>query len=203
MHPILSLFDEEQKKTTPLYHQKTFKDALVHTITNKHISTLAIVDYHHKNNLYLYAHDHFKDFLQNLSIRTVLQGSHINTNITEAFLEALTFENHSLYILNYNSAAQQAFNHNLQGAIEAIENIDTQLGHIYHEVIEKRKGKLFITSSHPLLEDIQFSAKGNTFIANNNPVFFVAVDSTYMHHQNKLPLAELTDVIPFVLRHTP
>ena len=205
-YPILSFFDDKDKKTTSLYHQKTFKDASTHPMTKQNISTLAIIEYHHKNNLCVYAENNFKNFIQNINMRTVIQAgsnnAHHTNNITEAFIEALNFENHSLYILNYSNAAQQALKHNLQGAIEAIENIDSQLGHIHHEVIEKRKGKLFITSSYALLEDIQFSTKGSTFIENNNPVFFIAADSTEIYQQSKLPLFELIDIIPFVLKQT-
>ena len=205
LHPLLSLFHEEHEKTTSLYHQKPLKDIVHHSLITKHISTLAILDYKHKNNLYFYAQDNFKDFTQNFTVRSVLQGLHINTDytntITEAFFESLNFEQHSFYIINYHSALEEILNNNLQGALNAIENIDTQLGYIYHEVVEKRKGKLFITSSCPLLEDIPSSSISSRFFNNTNPVFFIAVDPASAHSQTRLPLLELSDVAPFILKH--
>lgn len=204
-HRPLSLLEENNEHTVALYHQKVFKNSTAFVLSHRDISALTFIDYDHKNKLCFYAKETFKNFYQNSTIRTIIQSTHmstIHTNpITEAFFEALNFENHALYILNYNAAAYQALHNNFQAAVHAIENIDTQLGYIYHEVVKKRQGRLFITSSYPLLENIQTRYLSHSFSDNDNPVFFIAVDPHCVQYQSQLPLIELSDVAPFVLRH--
>lgn len=204
-HNLLSLFDYDLPGITPLYQKKNYKDYFSLLMKNKHTSILTLIDYHQKNSLYFYAQDNFKNFSQQFTVRSVIQSAQTSSgklhSITDAFLEALRFEKHSLYILNYNTAASYAFQNNLPSAIEAIENIDQQIAYIYDEVVTQRKGKLFITSSYPLLENLYTHSSHRHFIENYNPVFFIAADPVHMNQQLELALTELSDIVPFVIKN--
>lgn len=198
---IFSLFEYTSPSST-LFCKKILKDTFTEYKKKFSISSSLFIDYFHKNNLFLYAYDNFKDFSYPLPIKSIISSTHSvdsTTIITQACLDSLYHTNNDLYIIDYNKAAVYGASEDLTHAIAEIETIDNNIKQLYKEFVEKRAGKLFITSSYPLLENISSHENKTTFYKNPNPVIFISVDQPRTI-ESELTLNEISDIMPFILK---
>ena len=90
---------------------------------------------------------------------------------------------------------------NFGATIKAVEFLDTQLGMLYKEIVEKKDGTLYITADHGKAEDMfdetaHQARTGHT----SNPVPFVMIRKG-CEGRSELALKELADIAAFVLEN--
>ncbi|MGA9530544.1 MAG: hypothetical protein WBQ73_01505 [Candidatus Babeliales bacterium] len=90
---------------------------------------------------------------------------------------------------------------NMHATIKAIECLDQQLAHLYYEVVQRKKGSLFITADYGNAEAMYSPRTGKPLTSHTcNLVPFIAV-SIAPHHK-LLPLPkQLSAIAPYLLRY--
>jgi 2,3-bisphosphoglycerate-independent phosphoglycerate mutase len=66
--------------------------------------------------------------------------------ITTAVVNSLEHNPHDFYLINYANADMVGHSGDFDATIKAIECLDIQLGILYHEVVQKLGGTLYIIS---------------------------------------------------------
>lgn len=95
--------------------------------------------------------------------------------ITEHLLASLRKNPANFYLVNYANADMVGHAGNFDATVKACECLDMQLEKIYHELVEKLDGTLFITADHGNAEE-QLDSAGNPHTAHTqNPVPFVMI----------------------------
>ena len=122
--------------------------------------------------------------------------------ITESVLNSLKNSPKDFYIVNYANADMVGHSGNFKATIKAIECIDEQLGKLYKEVVERLNGIMYITADHGNAELKFDKSTGQPNTAHTlNPVPFLMLKKDLKDKDVKLPLHELADIAPFILKN--
>jgi len=106
------------------------------------------------------------------------------------------------YLINYANADMVGHSGDFDATIKAVECLDRQLGVLYDEIVEKMNGILYITADHGNAEDMFDEATGQPRTAHtSNPVPFIMITKNFEGNGATLPLTELSDIAPFILRN--
>jgi 2,3-bisphosphoglycerate-independent phosphoglycerate mutase len=119
--------------------------------------------------------------------------------ITNTVLTTLDSNSHRFYLINYANADMVGHSGNLAATIEAIKILDYELGRLYKKIIEELRGTLYITADHGKAEDMWDSALAQPRTAHTtHTVPFLFLSNAL---PDQLPLRELEDVAPFILKN--
>ncbi|MGE0206930.1 MAG: 2,3-bisphosphoglycerate-independent phosphoglycerate mutase [Candidatus Babeliales bacterium] len=120
--------------------------------------------------------------------------------ITKAVLISLKKDPCDFYLINYANADMVGHSGNFKATVKAVECLDYQLAQLYHEVVEKCGGTLYITADHGNAEEMFDEKTGQPKTAHtNNPVIFLMIEKGVK--KKKLSLKKLSDIAPFILKH--
>ncbi len=123
--------------------------------------------------------------------------------ITNAVIASLEKDPRDFYLINYSNADMVGHTGNFGAAITAIEFMDEQLGILYKHVIGTMNGTMYITADHGNAE-IMYDEKARQPKTSHttNPVPFIMIRKNLKGHGNeKLPLHQLADIAPFILKN--
>lgn len=123
--------------------------------------------------------------------------------ITHAVLESLQKNPCDFYLINYSNADMVGHTGNFGAAITAIEYMDKQLGELYKYVINTMHGTMYITADHGNAE-IMYDEEAHQPKTSHttNPVPFIMIrEDLKGHGDDKLPLTQLADIAPFILKN--
>jgi 2,3-bisphosphoglycerate-independent phosphoglycerate mutase len=120
--------------------------------------------------------------------------------ITDAVLASLT-EPFDFYLINYANADMVGHSGNFEATKKAVEILDQELNRLYEAIVKKLNGTLYITADHGNAEQKQNLQTGQSQTAHTtNPIPFFMIRQDLYDQQYELPLHELADVAPFILR---
>lgn len=121
--------------------------------------------------------------------------------ITQTVLESLHTQPCDFYLINYANADMVGHTGNFEKTKEAVACLDEQLKMLYVAFVHQNHGTLYITSDHGKAEQMVDSQTRKPKTAHTcNPVPFIMVNNT-AHTSQKLPLKELADIAPFILKN--
>lgn len=121
--------------------------------------------------------------------------------ITQKVLESLQNNPQNFYLINYANADMVGHSGNFGATIKAIEIVDTQLGQLYEQIVEKLHGTMYITADHGKAEDMYDEKTNQPRTAHtNNPVPFIMIQKE-LKNGATLPLTQLADIAPFILKN--
>lgn len=120
--------------------------------------------------------------------------------ITQKVLESLTKNPADFYLINYANADMVGHTGNMQATIKAIEFLDEQLGILYKQVASMN-GTMYVTADHGNAEEM-FNEKTRQPKTSHttNPVPFIMLNPKLKGADATLPLTELADIAPFILK---
>ena len=122
--------------------------------------------------------------------------------ITDAVLHSLQKHPADFYLINYANPDIIGHTGNFKEIIKAVECVDTQLGALYKEVVEKMNGTMYITADHGNAEDTYNEEAQQPRTAHTtNPVPFVWLTKKEEGNNTELPLKQLCDIAPFILKN--
>jgi len=120
--------------------------------------------------------------------------------ITAVVLDSLHKDPADFYLINYANADMIGHTGNLEATIQAITCLDQQLQTLYHHIIERMDGTLFITADHGKAEQMVDNTTGRPQTAHTtNLVPFVMIQKKLIGCNKELPLVTLADIAPFIL----
>lgn len=123
-------------------------------------------------------------------------------NITHAVLTSLQQNPCDFYLINYANADIIGHTGNFNATVAAVECLDRQLGQLYEQVIEKMNGTLYIAADHGNAEDMFDETSGQPRTSHtSNPVPFIWINKKESGNNTQLPLQQLRDIAPFILKH--
>lgn len=102
--------------------------------------------------------------------------------ITRVLVRSLRADPADFYLVNYANADMVGHAGDLVATIKACEALDQQLTLLCHEVVERAKGTLFITSDHGKAEYMRDEYDKPVTAHTANPVPMVAVRSSWRGH---------------------
>lgn len=121
--------------------------------------------------------------------------------ITEAVLASLRKDPCDFYLINYANADMVGHSGNFEATKKAIEILDEQLQRLYQTIVKKMGGTMYITADHGNAEQKYNAQTGQSQTAHTtNPVPFILVRTDLYDKRYDLPLHELADVAPFILK---
>ena len=121
--------------------------------------------------------------------------------ITKNVLEELKSNKYDFYLINYANADMVGHSGDLQATIAAVECLDRQLEKLYKEVVEQKDGTLIITADHGNAEDMfDTQAQQPKTSHTTNQVPFMVIQQQLKKKKIKLPVKELADIMPFILK---
>ncbi len=122
--------------------------------------------------------------------------------ITDTVIHSLKKHPADFYLINYASPDVIGHTGNFKEIIKAVECVDTQIGALYKEVVEKMNGTMYITADHGNAEDTyNEEAKQPRTAHTTNPVPFVWLTKKEQGNNTELPLKQLCDIAPFILKN--
>ncbi len=120
--------------------------------------------------------------------------------ITKAVLNSLRTDPQNFYLINYANPDMVGHSGNLAATVKAIEYLDGELKKLYDQIITAMDGTLYITSDHGNAEKKR-DDKGQPHTAHTtNKVPFIMIQKNLRGSSLELPLKQLADVAPFILR---
>lgn len=121
--------------------------------------------------------------------------------ITDAVLKSLNNSCKDFYLINYANADMVGHSGDLAATIRAIECLDRELERLYKQVITNMQGTLYVTGDHGNAEYMFNEQEGQPSTAHTtNPVPFIVINKELEHRTIPLPLEELDDIAPFILK---
>ena len=121
--------------------------------------------------------------------------------ITDAVIASLQTQPADFYLINYANADMVGHSGNLAATVKAIECLDHELGRLYEAVVQKCNGTLYITADHGKAEQmVDPKTKQPNPAHTTNPVPFIVINKEGATHDVQLPLKELCDIAPFILK---
>ncbi len=123
--------------------------------------------------------------------------------ITKAVIKSLREKPCDFYLINYANADMVGHTGDFSAAIAAIEYMDKQLGELYKYVIGTMNGTLYITADHGNAE-VMYDEKAHqpkTSHTTNLVPFIMIRKDLKGDGKEKLPLTQLADVAPFILKN--
>lgn len=121
--------------------------------------------------------------------------------ITKTVLQSLKSNSCDFYLINYANADMVGHSGNFDATVKAVEYLDTQLGLLYTQVVEKMNGTMYITADHGNAENMYDEEARQARTAHStNPVPFIMIRRNLKGKGNeKLPLTQLSNIAPFIL----
>lgn len=122
--------------------------------------------------------------------------------ITTSILKSLKTNPADFYLINYANADMIGHSGNFAATVKAIECLDHELSKLYDQIINQMDGTLYITADHGNAENTYDEASHQNRTAHtNNPVPFIMIRKKLRHSPELLPLSQLADIAPFILRN--
>lgn len=122
--------------------------------------------------------------------------------ITQAVLKSLANAPKDFYLINYANADMVGHSGNFAATVRAIECLDQEIKKLYDAVVQKMGGTLYITADHGKAECMFDTKTGQPNTAHTtNPVPFVMIRSDLEDNRQELPLTQLADIAPFILKN--
>jgi 2,3-bisphosphoglycerate-independent phosphoglycerate mutase len=123
--------------------------------------------------------------------------------ITKTVLKSLQKSPCDFYLINYANADMVGHTGNFGATIQAIEFIDAQLAKLYDQIITKMNGTMYVTADHGNAEVMYDKKEKQPSTSHTtNPVPFIMIRNDLKGHGNqKLPLTQLSDIAPFILKN--
>ena len=122
--------------------------------------------------------------------------------ITSAVIESLKNDPKDFYLINYANADMVGHSGDFKATIKAIECLDHELKKLYDVVIKKMGGTMYITGDHGNAEHMFDVKTGQPYTAHTtNPVPFIMIQTDLAKSDMKLPLTQLADIAPFILKN--
>jgi len=123
-------------------------------------------------------------------------------HITSTVLSSLQQNPCDFYLINYANADIIGHTGDFDATVTAVECLDRKLGELYKQVVEKMNGTLYITADHGNAEDMFDEKTGQPRTAHTtNPVPFLWITQKERGNDTQLPLQQLRDIAPFILKH--
>jgi 2,3-bisphosphoglycerate-independent phosphoglycerate mutase len=119
--------------------------------------------------------------------------------ITQAVTDSLKKDPCDFYLINFANADMVAHTGNFKATVEALECLDKQLAALYQAVVKELHGTLIITADHGKAEkmwDFKTQQPRTAHTTNLVPFYYVTDHNT----PHSLPLTQLRDVAPFILK---
>lgn len=121
--------------------------------------------------------------------------------ITQAVLNSLKTNPCDFYLINYANADMVGHSGNFKATVKAIEYLDTQLGILFDHIVTNMNGTMFITSDHGNAEQMWNEKTNQPHTAHTtNPVPFIIINKNIRGRNISLPLTQLADITPFILK---
>lgn len=121
--------------------------------------------------------------------------------ITDHVIKSLRDHSYDFYLINYANADMVGHSGDFNATVKAIEFLDYELKRLYHELVEKMDGTLIITADHGNAEQMKLADGTPCTAHTTNPVPFFFINRPSKDSSRKLPLTQLADIAPFILRH--
>ncbi len=122
--------------------------------------------------------------------------------ITHAVINSLKDNPLDFYLINYANADILGHTGNFDETVKAVECLDHLLGDLYEQVIKKMNGTIYITADHGNAEDMYDEvAKQPRTAHTTNPVPFLWINQKEKNLNKTLPLQQLSDIAPFILKN--
>lgn len=122
--------------------------------------------------------------------------------ITDQVLKSLETAPADFYVINYANPDMVGHSGDPVATIKAIEFLDKQINFLYKKIVEELNGTLYITSDHGKAELMYNEKLQQPYTAHTtNPVPFVMVSQAKKDSHEPLPLKELKDIAPFILKN--
>jgi len=123
------------------------------------------------------------------------------SKITDAVIHSLNTKPCDFYLINYANADMVGHSGNYDATVKAVECLDKELQRLYDVVIEKMNGTLYITADHGNAELMYDEVADQPKTSHTlNPVPFIVIQKGLEHSKIPLPLHELSDIAPFILK---
>lgn len=120
--------------------------------------------------------------------------------ITTAVVNSLEHNPHDFYLINYANADMVGHSGDFDATIKAIECLDIQLGILYHEVVQKLGGTLYITGDHGNAEQMfDFKSKQPKTAHTTNSVYFIMIRNGLENKPLPCTIKGLADIAPCIL----
>jgi 2,3-bisphosphoglycerate-independent phosphoglycerate mutase len=121
--------------------------------------------------------------------------------ITNAVLQALRENHHDFYLINYANADMVGHSGDFLATCKAVKCLDTQLEKLYERIVKQLNGTLYITADHGKAEEMYDIASHQPRTAHTiNKVPFLYINQKEANNGSELPLEELADIAPFILK---
>jgi 2,3-bisphosphoglycerate-independent phosphoglycerate mutase len=121
--------------------------------------------------------------------------------ITDAVLKSLHNNPKDFYLINYANADMVGHSGNIEATIKAIECLDREIERIYKEIVIVMDGTLYIAADHGNAEYMFNDQEDQPNTAHTtNPVPFIFIRNDLEGSTITLPLKELDDIAPFILK---
>ena len=122
--------------------------------------------------------------------------------ITSRVITSLQTNPCDFYLINYANADMVGHSGNFGATIKAIEYLDKELGKLYQQIVQTMNGTMYITSDHGNAEDMYDEDEHQPRTAHTtNPVPFIMLQKNLQGSHEKLPLTQLSDIAPFILKN--
>jgi 2,3-bisphosphoglycerate-independent phosphoglycerate mutase len=122
--------------------------------------------------------------------------------ITSTIIESLETNPQSVYIVNYANADMVGHSGDLQATCRAIDYLNNLLEKLYKVAIETYNSTLYITADHGKAEDMwDDKAQQPRTAHTTNKVPFIMIQKSLKDNHYPLPLTELSDIAPFILKN--
>jgi 2,3-bisphosphoglycerate-independent phosphoglycerate mutase len=196
--------------TTVIYPTPTIKNSLKEVLSAAEKTMFSIAEtekYAHVTYFFSGGKEKSLQYETQVLIPSIKAHDYIDTpcmsadKITDAVLESLKNDPQDFYLINYANADMVGHSGNLEATIKAVECLDKQLKKLYATVITKMNGTMYVTADHGNAEQKFDEMSGQPSTAHTvNPVPFIMIKKG-LDPQAMLPLNELADIAPFVLKN--
>lgn len=121
--------------------------------------------------------------------------------ITTATLDSLRNNPADFYLINYANADMVGHSGDIAATIKAIECLDQELAKLYDQIVEKMDGTIYLTADHGNAEEMFDETTNQPRTAHTtNKVPFIIIQKDLKNSQLPLPLSELANIAPYILR---
>jgi len=121
--------------------------------------------------------------------------------ITRHVLHSLKTDPCDFYLINYANADMVGHSGDMAATVKAVECLDKQLGKLYEQVVENMNGILIVTADHGNAEKMFDEKTGQPQTAHTtSQVPFIVISAQTKGDRKNLPLTQLADVAPFILK---
>jgi len=122
--------------------------------------------------------------------------------ITNTVIKSLKTDPKNFYLINYANADMVGHSGDFDATVLAIECLDKQLKTLYDMIVIQMNGTLYITADHGKAEDMFDDTTNQPRTSHTcNSVPFIMINKQCERSAIKLPLTQLSDIAPFILKN--